>query len=178
MNKQEQPIFNLLGESKLPLCLKPEIMLSATLLNVFSRIVLPGQNFLLWMLVSVAIDFCTGILKAVVVDGYKSVNSKAMRATVGKLIQYGGLAVIVTVLVNTGVVKGHEETAEFLVNAIYCLAISIEMKSILENIQAISPDSSLSKLVFGPIINIVNASITKSKKTIDAVTEKPDETKK
>lgn len=151
--------------------LNPKLLGGAVLLDLLGKFVFPATNFLLLMCIFVFVDFVTGVAKAMILEGWKSVTSLKMRSTISKLTQYAGLVLVITLLANMGIAQNFKTQAELIINAAYALVIAVEFKSIIENVQAIQPDSNLSQMVFTPLLNLLNIKISKSKKAIDAITE-------
>jgi phage-related holin len=123
---------------------------------LFMAVILPPATLLVWLFVAMVLDLITGVAKAIKKDIPRT--SEGFRRTVAKFIQYGGAVAIGIILANI-VDVGDEKTKliyGYFSNSMLMFIIYIEIKSILENLTEISPDSDFTKLFLRPIHKILS----------------------
>jgi hypothetical protein len=122
-----------------------ELMIKA-LVPIAMAIVLPSSTLLAWLGIAMVLDLITGVACAV----KKGVprTSKGFRGTITKFLQYGGAIAIGIVLANLFEIQKETATEaifKYYNSGLISFIIFIEIKSILENLIEISPDSDFTK---------------------------------
>lgn len=126
---------------------------------------LPKVSLLVMMFIAMVVDFGTGIAKAYILK--QKITSKALRRTITKFSQYGG-----ALLIGMGISYMSNEMVEhnkswqyapgimsWFNNGLILFIISIETKSIIENLAAMDKNSVISKNLFQPALKILNIQI-------------------
>jgi phage-related holin len=123
--------------------------------------VFPSANLLVYLGFAVALDFFTGVIKAVVLKQARTSNG--FRKTVTKFLQYGGTLVVGVILANVAKENnwGASSTLNFFNDALIVFMIYIEATSVFENMYACDSKSTFSKMVIVPIYKILTAQISK-----------------
>jgi hypothetical protein len=124
------------------------------IMQFFTKYIFSDINYLKFLIVACLVDLITGVWKAIIIEGVKSVTSKAMRDTVTKGISYLSFLILIHVATHYEI-NGQANTSSTLqwVNkAALEFLIMIEIKSIYENIVKINPkldfiDGALQKIV-------------------------------
>lgn len=125
----------------------------------FSVKYLPAAMLLLYLVVAVAFDLFTGLLKSWT-KGIAT-SSIGLRKTVIKIGSYVGTIVMVTILVNlVGLVDSTNNfNLTILLDALMGFMVFVELYSICENISEAYPNSPLSKYMIGPILKFLKGKI-------------------
>jgi|GEM_PF-1676163 len=142
--------------------------------NLISPDSVPDLHLLIWLGLSMLLDFIFGFTKAVVLR--KARTSGALRKTVLKFIQYFGAIIIVFIMMNVVGKSPYSNLVpivDFLSSAIIILLIYVEVVSVLENLNEIDSTSTLSKMVFKPLHKILTIQIGKFK--LESIDSKEDE---
>ena len=119
-------------------------------------IVLPPADLLLWLGIAMVLDLLTGIAKAIKKEIPRT--STGLRQTVVKFIQYGGAISIGIILANVSEYQKDSSSQiiyKYFSNSMLLFIIFIEIKSILENMIEVSPDSDFTRYFLNPIHNIL-----------------------
>jgi hypothetical protein len=140
---------------------------------------LPKVSLLLMMFLAMTFDFITGIAKAYVLK--QKITSKALRRTVIKFSQYGG-----AILIGLGLSYMSREVGtfnetwkyapkfmNFFNNSLLVFIITIETRSIVENITAMDRNSRFAKGFLYPALRILDIQI--KNKSVAQVTIETDE---
>lgn len=131
-----------------------------TLLNAQFK-VLPNIDLLIVMCISIAIDFGTGVLKAVMLGTAR--NSKGYRKTVVKFAQYVGATVVGMMLKYLSMQQSDMAKVgpyvDYLTNGLVIFIIFIEVTSVLENLYAIDKETPFSKYFVGPLLKLLTFQI-------------------
>lgn len=140
------------------------IAISVTMLNIPFDF-LPKVALLVMMFLAMAIDFATGIAKAYVLK--QKITSKALRRTVIKFCQYGG-----AILIGLGISYMSKMVGEFndswkyapkfmtfFNNSLLVFIITIETRSIVENLTAMDRNSRFAKGFLRPALKILDIQI-------------------
>lgn len=120
-------------------------------------IILPPADLLLWLGIAMVLDLLTGIAKAVKKDIPRT--STGLRQTVVKFIQYGGAISVGIILANVSEYQNDSSSQiiyKYFSNSMLLFIIFIEIKSILENMIEVSPDSDFTRYFLGPIHNLLS----------------------
>lgn len=136
-------------------------------------IVLPPPTLLLWLGITMVLDFITGVAKAIKNDEPRT--STGFRRTVMKFIQYGGAISIGIILANISDMQkdsASETLYRYFSNSMLSFIIFIEIKSIIENMVEVSPKSDFTKLFLNPIHEILSLDL---KNFINTKTETENE---
>ena len=113
-------------------------------------------DFLVWLSIAIFLDLVTGITKVLVNQGVVKVTSKAMRATLSKVIQYGSFLIITHVLTNFTVDgKVAIGSLDWIDQGAYKLLLLIEAKSVYENLSAINPKFDFLKIFIEKISEFI-----------------------
>lgn len=126
---------------------------------------LPKVTLLVGMFGAMAIDFLTGILKAYALR--QKITSKALRRTVIKFCQYGG-----AILIGLGISYMSKEVGSFneswkyapkfmsfFNNSLLVFIITIEIRSIVENIAAMDKNSRFARGFLNPALKLLDIQI-------------------
>lgn len=154
----------------------PLLVIASTGFAWFSIKYLPSAMLLFWLVISVALDLVTGLLKAW--SKGQTTTSTGLRKTIIKIGSYVGTVVMVVVLVNlVGLV---DVTNKFdltvLIDSLMGFMVFIELYSICENIDAAYPDSPLSKYMITPILKFLKGKL-KNNPITSLGKNKPDDTR-
>lgn len=127
----------------------------------------PSVMILFWLVIAVAFDLLTGVLKAW--SKGDSTTSTGLRKTVIKIGSYVGTVVMVVILVNViGVVDvNHKYDLSILIDTLMGFMVFIELYSICENISEAYPNSPLVTYMIGPILKFLKGKISKNPLTPD-----------
>lgn len=120
---------------------------TAVFLVFFQKYVYNDWNFLIFLGVLMLVDLITGILKSVKKSGWSSIQSKGIRDTGIKLIEYGAFLITIHVLVAFQVDGKPLGWLSYGDELGYSFLIVVEAKSIFENLQATNPDLNLKPLI-------------------------------
>ena len=116
---------------------------------------LPATMLLIYLVVAVAFDLMTGLLKSW--SKGIATSSIGLRKTIIKIGSYVGTIVMVIILIN--LVDIMDSTDNFnlaiLLDALMGFMVFIELYSICENISEAYPNSPLTKYMIGPIIKLL-----------------------
>lgn len=129
-----------------------KMMIPATM-----AIVLPSSTLLAWLGVAMILDFITGV--AVAVKKGVPRTSKGFRGTITKFLQYGGAIAIGIVLANLFEIQKDSVTEaifKYYNSGLISLIIFIEIKSILENLIEISPESDFTKYFLNTVHDFIS----------------------
>jgi phage-related holin len=123
--------------------------------------VFPNANLLVYLGIAIAVDFVTGVLKAIILKQART--SSGFRRTVTKFLQYGGTLVVGVILANVAKENnwGASSTLNFFNDALIVFMVYIEATSVFENMYACDSKSVFSKMVIVPIYKILTAQISK-----------------
>lgn len=113
----------------------------------FQKYVYNDWNFLIFLGVLMLVDLITGILKSVKKSGWSSIQSKGIRDTGIKLIEYGAFLITIHVLVAFQVDGKPLGWLSYGDELGYSFLIVVEAKSIFENLQATNPNLNLKPLI-------------------------------
>lgn len=120
----------------------------------------PNANLLLWMGITIALDFLTGISKAYVLKQART--SSGFRKTILKFLQYGGSIAVGIVLANTAKennLDGTHHVLSLFNDGLVVFIIYIEVTSIFENLYACDKTTVFSKYIITPALKILTAQI-------------------
>ena len=120
-------------------------------------IILPPGDLLVGLGLAMLLDLVSGVAKAVKKDIPRT--SEGFRRTVMKFIQYGGAIAIGIILASVAELKVdtmHYQIYQYFSNAILMFIIFIEIKSILENLTEVSPDSDFTRYFLNPIHSLLS----------------------
>lgn len=120
-------------------------------------VILPDLNLIAWVLVAMAADFGTGVLKAIVKKEART--SSGYRKTVVKFTQYGGAIAVGVIMSNT--LPPDNMITGYVNNALLIFIIYIEVTSICENIYAIDSSSMFSRYFISPLLKVLTFAIKK-----------------
>lgn len=120
-------------------------------------IILPPSTLLTWLGITMILDLITGVACAV----KKGVprTSKGFRGTVVKFIQYGGAVGIGIILSNVADIQKDEASEaifKYFSTGLLAFIIFIEVKSILENMIEINPESDFTKFFLNPVHDFIS----------------------
>ena len=122
---------------------------------------LPSFDLLLVMLISIIIDFITGVIKASVLKVKRT--SEGYRRTIVKFMQYGGavsIGMLLSYLVEKNVsLDGLKTYINYFGDGLIIFIILIEITSILENIYAVDNTTPFSKYFIQPLLKILTIQI-------------------
>jgi phage-related holin len=131
-----------------------------TFLNVQYNF-LPKASLLIVMGLLIALDFGTGVLKAVLLK--KARTSEGYRKTVVKFMQYGGAVVVGILLKYLSLQQPNmvdmATYIDYLTNGLVAFIIFIEATSVLENIYAVDSESPFSRFLVGPLLKLMTFQI-------------------
>jgi uncharacterized membrane protein len=131
-------------------------------------VILPPTSLLVWLGLAMVLDLITGIAKAIKKDIPRT--SEGLRRTVAKFIQYGGAISIGVILANVSNFKKDstiEMVYQYFSNSMLTFIIFIELKSIVENMIEVSPESDFTKNFLNPIHKIISIDFKQFFKTED-----------
>lgn len=144
--------------------MKVSTILGITVLNIPIDF-LPKVSLLVMMFLAMTIDFITGIAKAYVLR--QKITSKALRRTIIKFCQYGG-----AILIGLGISYMSKEVEAFnnswkyapkfmsyFNNTLLLFIITIEVRSIVENLNAMDRNSRFAKGFLYPALRILDIQI-------------------
>src|SRR5690606_2714082 len=134
----------------------PVLLITSGFGAFFQKYIFDDTEYLAWLLIAVMLDLITGITKAWVQGGRKNITSRGLRMTVIKFIQYGAFLIITHVLVHFTVSGGNISPVAFIDRWAYSLLILIEIKSVYENIVAISPKLDFINSLIEKITEAIN----------------------
>lgn len=122
-------------------------------------------DFLQFLLVAVFIDFLAGFTKVLRTEGLKGITSWGLRQTIVKLVQYFSFLIIVFIIVNYRI-DGRvvNSSLSFLPNLAYAYLITIEFKSVYENIVKINPRMDFIDSVINSLSNKIKEKFYDPKK--------------
>lgn len=120
------------------------VVLSVDLLSkftgLFSSYIFSDFEFLYWLVLTMILDLITGVAKVWKNEGFSSVTSKGLRDTVSKCIQYSSFLVLSHIVTHLRIDRQLViENSGWLMRIALEFLIFIEVKSVYENIIAISP---------------------------------------
>ena len=129
------------------------ILLSATLSvpAIVNKLVFPDYRLFLFVVLAIALDFITGVLKAKVLQEPRT--SGGFRKSIQKISQYASCTIGSFILINlAGITKGSIDlqAAALVGNGLMVAIIYIEVTSIFENAYAINSTSLLSRYFIKP----------------------------
>lgn len=135
---------------------------------------LPSVNLLVVMGITIALDFGTGVLKAIILKQVRT--SEGYRKTVVKFLQYGGGVVVGCLLKYLGTKQSEmanvSQYIDYLNNGLLIFIIFIETTSILENIYAVDKETPFSKYLIAPLLKLLTFQIKNN--PIEKLAEKQD----
>ena len=145
----------------------PLVIASTAASGVFSWFTVkyvPSLMVFFWLVIAVAGDLLTGLLKAW--SKQENTTSTGFRRTVLKIGSYAGAIVAVVVLVNMIGFVDHNNKWDlaFLVNALVGFMVFVELYSILENISEAYPNSPLTTFFINPLMAMLKGKLSKFKK--------------
>lgn len=146
------------------------VMLLETLINF----TIPSLHLLFWLGIVLTVDLVTGWLKVLLTDP-KSFSSHKARASVSKIIQYGGAIGVVVLVSQSTLGKQYEHEVTWIVNGVYSLLFMIEFISIIENLRDMAPNTGISQYVFSPLLIWLKFRVKKTNKETPGVTEVVEE---
>lgn len=120
-------------------------------------IILPPSTLLTWLGITMILDLITGVAVAVKKGG--PLTSKGFRGTVVKFIQYGGAVGIGIILANVADIQKDEASEaifKYFSTGLLAFIIFIEVKSILENMIEINPESDFTKFFLNPVHDFIS----------------------
>ncbi len=120
-------------------------------------IILPPSTLLTWLGIAMILDLITGV--AVAVKKGVPRTSKGFRGTVVKFIQYGGAIAIGIILANVADIQKDEASEaifKYFSTGLLAFIIFIEVKSILENMIEINPESDFTKYFLNPVHDFIS----------------------
>lgn len=116
---------------------------------------LPSPMAMFWLATAMALDLCTGLLKA----WHKRMCSTSIgfKRTITKILSYSATIVLVVVLLNIlGVVDGQNKyDLSVMVNTLIGFMTFIELFSVCENISAAYPNSPLNRYFIRHILSFL-----------------------
>lgn len=146
-------IFSNLTNLKLMVCM---IFLEVTgVFNFINKYIFSDMSYLKWLVIVMILDFITGVTKAWVNGGLKSVTSKGLRCTVSKVVQYGSFLVVTHVLTHFEIGDKANMNYAFISKFAYEFLILIEIKSVYENIVRIDPTLDIESYLRNKIMSIL-----------------------
>lgn len=123
--------------------------------NFINKYIFSDMSFLKWLVIVMILDFITGVTKAWVNGGLKSVTSKGLRCTVSKVVQYGSFLVVTHVLTHFEIADKANMNYAFISKFAYEFLILIEIKSVYENIVRIDPTLDIESYLRNKIMSIL-----------------------
>ena len=138
-------------------------ILANVLLPLLASLILPPVDLLIFLTLSMVLDFLTGVVAAKM-EG-KEITSLGFRGTVKKFTQYGS-AICVGILLANIADRGQAGQIASTVylyfgNALISFIIFIEIKSILENLIKTSPNSDFTRYFLTPVNNLLSLDLSK-----------------
>lgn len=145
----------------------PGLLLTGVTFSWLSVHYVPSVMILFWLVIAVAFDLLTGVLKAW--SKGENTTSTGLRKTVIKIFSYVGTVVMLIILVNViGVVDvNHKYDLSILIDTLMGFMVFIELYSICENISEAYPNSPLVTYMIGPILKFLKGKISKNPLTPD-----------
>ena len=139
-------------------------------LPILGSVVLPMPVLLIWLAITITLDFITGIIKSTSI-GDKRV-SKKYRETAGKIFQYCGtilISIILSSVVITNSVPNvlYDKIISYFTNTIVGFMIFIETTSIFENLYTIDQKSKFSRYFIKPMLTLLSFRIKLFSDTIN-----------
>lgn len=132
--------------------------------DLLQKYLFSDLSFLQWLTIAMVIDFVTGVTKSWKNEGTKSITSKGFRDTVSKCVQYGSFLMITHLLthfrIGDQIVLGN---FNWLEKTAYEFLILIEIKSVYENITAISPKIDFVKMILSKLTTLLKNTKTDEK---------------
>ena len=139
----------------------PLLLTASGIGALIGKYVFGDSEYLIFLFVVIALDLITGITKAWVAGGYKSVTSSGIRQTVGKFIQYAAFLIVTHVLCHFTVNGNEVAPLGFVDTWAFTLLMLIEVKSVYENIIAINPSLDFMKPILERIGGMIKAGVAK-----------------
>lgn len=136
-----------------------KMFVTRLLFVALGAVTFPPTKLLVWLFVVMVLDLITGIAKAIT-KGEKR-TSKGYRQTISKFIQYGGAISVSVILSNlkefedSKTSEVYTRVIEYFTSGLVMFIIMIEIKSVLENLEDISPDSDFTRYFIRPINKIL-----------------------
>jgi phage-related holin len=140
--------------------MKTTLALTTWLLNIKFQF-LPAADLFLVFIITIALDFVTGIAKAKT-QGLL-ITSSGYRKTIIKLMQYGG-AIAISMLLKYVSLRNAEffESSKYvgwLTTGLLIFIIFIEVTSILENLTELDKKSPFSRFILQPLYKLLTFQI-------------------
>lgn len=127
-------------------------------LDVTKTILLPKLSLLLWIVILIAADVITGLIKARILR--QPITSERARGTIVKFLQYFGCIGLTVVLANQA--KDNPNfvaVMEWAKDGVVILIIYIECLSIFENLYAMGKTTTLAIYVIEPIYWLLSLAV-------------------
>ena len=147
LNHRSNDLIEDIIDSKLmKILVQPKVLLGVMLFGLtdvpvlIEKYIFSDLGFLKWLVLLMGIDFITGVAKVWKNEGLTAVTSKGFRDTVSKCIQYGAFLIVTHAMTHFSI-NGEVVFKDFLWldKIAFEFLILIELKSNIENIQAINP---------------------------------------
>lgn len=150
------------------------VVLSTSFATWFSIKYIPAPMLFFWLVVAVAGDLFTGLLKSW--SKGQSTKSVGLRRTIMKIGAYMLTIIGVIIFVNMiGIADTNNSVdLKYLIDFLLAFMVFIEIYSMFENISEAYPDSLLVKYLVAPIMKLLKGRLDKGKQFINP-DEKPAE---